>query len=62
MYVKTALILGWFAASYVLLVFCATAWWQAVPLAVSLALSMAAIGFNIQHDGSHGDLLGAPLD
>ena len=54
MYVKTALILGWFAASYVLLVFFATTWWQAVPLAISLALSMAAIGFNIQHDGSHG--------
>ena len=54
MYAKTALILGWFAASYVLLVFFATTWWQGVPLAVSLALSMAAIGFNIQHDGSHG--------
>src|SRR4029079_10756103 len=31
MYVKTALILGWFAASYVLLVFFAAAWWQAMP-------------------------------
>ena len=36
MYAKTALILGWFAASYVLLVFVATTWWQAVPLAISL--------------------------
>jgi hypothetical protein len=44
MYAKTALILGWFAASYVLLVFFATAWWQSVPLAISLALSMVAIG------------------
>ena len=54
MYLKTAIVLGWFAASYVLLVFFASAWWLAVPLAVSLALAMAAIGFSIQHDGSHG--------
>ncbi|MBI3863354.1 MAG: acyl-CoA desaturase [Planctomycetia bacterium] len=53
MYLKTALILGWFATSYVALVFLAQAWWQALPLAISLGLSMAAVGFNIQHDGSH---------
>ena len=53
MYLKTALTLAWFAASYVALTFLAGAWWQAVPLAVSLGLSMAAIGFNIQHDGGH---------
>jgi linoleoyl-CoA desaturase len=53
MYLKTAIILGWFAASYVSLVFLANAWWLAIPAAVSLGLSMAAIGFNIQHDGSH---------
>src|ERR1700748_2018516 len=54
MYLKTAIILTWFAASYALLIFVATAWWTAVPLGISLALSMAAIGFNIQHDGGHG--------
>jgi linoleoyl-CoA desaturase len=54
MYFKTAVVLGWFAASYALLVFIASAWWVAAPLAISLALSMAAIGFNVQHDGSHG--------
>ena len=54
MYVKTAIILTWFAASYALLVFAAASWWLAVPLGISLALSMAAIGFNIQHDGGHG--------
>src|SRR5581483_1758521 len=47
MYLKTALLVGWFVASYVLLVFAAWAWWQAVPLAVSVGLSMAAIGFNV---------------
>jgi linoleoyl-CoA desaturase len=54
MYLKSAVVLTWFAASYVLLVFATTTWWLAVPLAISLALSMAAIGFNIQHDGGHG--------
>ncbi|HEY2882275.1 MAG TPA: fatty acid desaturase, partial [Pirellulales bacterium] len=54
MYLKTAIVLTGFASSYVLLVFIASTWWQAVPLAISLALSMAAIGFNIQHDGAHG--------
>ena len=39
--------------SYVLLVFVAETWWQAVPLAVLLGVSMAAVGFNIQHDGGH---------
>jgi linoleoyl-CoA desaturase len=54
MYVKTAIVLTWFTSSYVLLVFAASTWWAAVPLGISLALSMAAIGFNIQHDGAHG--------
>ena len=54
MYVKTAAILGWFAASYVLLVFVAQNWWQGVLLSLSLALAMAGIGFGIQHDANHG--------
>jgi len=54
MYTKTAVVFAWTAASYVLLVFFATAWWQAIPLALSLGLATAAIGFNIQHDASHG--------
>ena len=54
MYVKTAIILTTLIASYSLLLFVVTAWWQALPLAILLGLSMAAVGFNIQHDGSHG--------
>jgi linoleoyl-CoA desaturase len=54
MYVKAAIILGWFIASYVLLVVFVATWWQALPLAISLGLSIAAVGFNIQHDGGHG--------
>ncbi len=53
MYLKTAIVLTWFVASYAQLVYVATTWWMALPLALSLALAMAAIGFNIQHDGSH---------
>lgn len=53
MYFKTATILLWFAAAYLLLLFAASAWWMVVPLAVVLGLSIAAIGFNIQHDGGH---------
>lgn len=53
MYLKTAIVLTWLAASYILLVFVAEAWWLALPLAVSLGLSTAAVGFNVQHDGGH---------
>src|SRR5205807_8797870 len=45
--------LVWFAASYVLLVFFTTSMWLAVPLALSLAVALTAIAFNVQHDGGH---------
>jgi linoleoyl-CoA desaturase len=51
---KAAVVLAWTVLSYALLVFAASTWWQAVLLALSLALAIAAIGFNIQHDGGHG--------
>src|SRR5437762_1447020 len=53
MYFKTASILAWFVAAYVLLMFVVTSWWAVVPLAIVLGVSIAAIGFNIQHDGGH---------
>src|SRR5437868_35698 len=53
MYLKTAILLVCSAASYIALVFLATAWWQAAPLTVLLGLATASIGFNIQHDGGH---------
>jgi linoleoyl-CoA desaturase len=52
-YLKTAIILAWFAASYGLLVFVASTVWQGLILSALLGLSMGAIGFNIQHDGGH---------
>ena len=53
MYLKTAVVLGWLVTSYVLLVFFAGSWWLALLLAISLGLAMAAVGFDIQHDGGH---------
>jgi linoleoyl-CoA desaturase len=53
MYSKTAIILSVTASLYLLLVFVAAAWWQALPLAAALGLTIAAIGFNIEHDGGH---------
>ncbi|MGQ0639243.1 MAG: fatty acid desaturase family protein [Gemmatimonadaceae bacterium] len=53
MYLKSAVLLVSFATSYLLLVFVAQAWWQALPLALLLGLSTAAIAFNIPHDGGH---------
>ena len=53
MYLKTAIILALFGGFYSLLVFVAVSWWQGLLLAALLGLTMAAIGFNIEHDGSH---------
>ena len=54
MYAKTAVLLLWFGASYASLVFAAATWWQGALLSASLALAMAGVGFNIQHDANHG--------
>jgi linoleoyl-CoA desaturase len=53
MYLKTAIIFASFASTYGLLVFVATAWWQALPLSILLAFTVVAIGFNVMHDASH---------
>ena len=52
--IKTAVIMAWFVGSYLTLLLTTSAWWVAALLSVSLGLAMAAIGFNIQHDGNHG--------
>jgi linoleoyl-CoA desaturase len=54
MYLKTAVVLALLGMSYALLVFAPIGVWLAVPLTVLLGLSLAAAGFNIQHDGGHG--------
>lgn len=53
MYLKTFILVGLFVLSYVMLVFFATAWWQALPLAILLGFVTAGIGLNVQHDGGH---------
>ncbi len=53
MYFKTATILTWFVTAYLLLLLVATSWWLVVALAMVLGTAIAAIGFNIQHDGGH---------
>ncbi len=53
MYFKTVTILAWFFGAYFLLLFAVTSPWIVVPLAAVLGVAMAAIGFNIQHDGGH---------
>src|SRR3954452_21538328 len=53
MYAKSVLILLFLAASWATLVFAPVTWWQAIPLAVCVALGVSLIGFAIQHDGNH---------
>jgi linoleoyl-CoA desaturase len=70
LYVKTAVLFLWAGLSYAGLVALEPGW-QAFPLAVSLGLALAALGFNVGHDGNHGAgssskamnrLLGAAFD
>lgn len=54
LYIKSALILAVCAGAYATLVFVGPVWWLALPIAGLLGLASAAVGLNIQHDGSHG--------
>lgn len=54
MYAKTAIILGWFAASYGWVIFGATTALGVIVGCVSLGLAVAGIGFSVQHDANHG--------
>ncbi|HEY6531592.1 MAG TPA: acyl-CoA desaturase [Acidimicrobiales bacterium] len=52
---KALIVGGWYASSYVL-VLLASSWWMGILACTSLAVSMAAVGFNIQHDANHNAL------
>jgi linoleoyl-CoA desaturase len=54
MVLKTAVILAWLAASYVLLLFAASSLVLAIISAVAVAQGFVLVGFNIMHDGAHG--------
>lgn len=49
---KAVWIAAWYITSYVMVVL-ASGWALGVMACVSLALAMAAVGFNIQHDANH---------
>jgi linoleoyl-CoA desaturase len=51
---KGAVLLAWFAGSWSALVLGHPPWWLAVPLATSLGLAWAGLGFNVMHDANHG--------
>jgi linoleoyl-CoA desaturase len=51
--VKCAVITVWLASSYALYLGAASPWLLAMA-GLSIGLAMAAVGFNIQHDGGHG--------
>ena len=51
---KTFIIFAWLIGSYLFTLLVASTWWQVALGAMSLGLAMAGIGFNVQHDGSHG--------
>ncbi|RMG09312.1 MAG: acyl-CoA desaturase [Planctomycetota bacterium] len=58
--VKAGLMLAWAATSYLLLLFWASSPASAIPLAVSLGLAVAGIGFSVMHDGNHRAAAGRP--
>lgn len=71
MFLKTAVILGWLAVSYLLLVFFSTSLIMAAISACALAQGFVLAGFNIMHDANHGsysknkrlnNLMGLTLD
>lgn len=53
---RKALVIGaWYIASYVMVLLAGT-WWLGILACTSLAVSMAGVGFNIQHDANHNAL------
>jgi linoleoyl-CoA desaturase len=52
---KALIIGGWYLVSYLLVVFAAS-WPMGILACTSLALAMAGVGFNIQHDANHNAL------
>ncbi len=52
-YLKTAILFLWLGLSYATLVLTRMTTAEAVLLAISVGTAMAAIGFNVQHDGGH---------
>jgi linoleoyl-CoA desaturase len=71
LYIKTVTLIGSLVGLYYLLVFQTPPAWIALPLCALAGINLAAIGFNVMHDGCHGsysrkqwvnDLMGYSLD
>jgi len=60
MYAKAAMLVATAVAAYVVLVFQAESTLAAVTAALTLALALVGIGFNVQHDGNHGTFSRSP--
>ena len=54
MFAKSAVILAWLVASYILLVFFSASLIMAIISAFLVAQGFVLVGFNIMHDGNHG--------
>jgi len=54
LYLKTAILFAIGSTAYYLMVFTNIPTWVSVILCVLLGLDLAAIGFNVMHDGAHG--------
>ena len=53
MYLKSAVVLGWWLATYLLLLLGHFPSWVNILLCVVWALAIAAVGFNVMHDANH---------
>ena len=54
LFIKAGLLIGVFAALYIHLIFVQPVWYLGLIESVVLGGVIAAIGFNVMHDGSHG--------
>lgn len=54
LFTKAIILVAAFIATYIHLIFFMPHWYIAIPECMLLGILMAAIGFNVMHDGSHG--------
>src|SRR5690348_14404063 len=54
LYLKTVILFAIGGAAYYMLVFSHLPIWVSILLCIVFGLDLAAIGFNVMHDGAHG--------
>ncbi|MCB9557386.1 MAG: acyl-CoA desaturase [Deltaproteobacteria bacterium] len=50
---KSLIVFAWAVGAYLTLILWASSWWLVLLCMLALVLGVAAIGFNVQHDGGH---------